>query len=133
VNNVSRQLDQSAFGGRLNNVFKVGDYWSKDNQDARSPMPRWKSQYGPSWGDFWQFDGSYLRLKTAEISYTLNPVWIKKAGIQALRFYINGNNLTFWSKMPDDRESNALGGTGQGSQGAYPTVRRVNFGLNLSL
>jgi len=134
VNNVSRQLDQSAFGGRLNNVFKVGDYWSRDNQDADSPLPRWKANApGNSFGDFWQFDGSYLRLKTAEISYTLNPTWIRKAGIQSMRVFINGNNLTFWSKMPDDRESNALGGTGQGSQGAYPTLRRINFGLNLSL
>jgi TonB-linked SusC/RagA family outer membrane protein len=134
VNNVSRQLDQGAFGGKLNNVYKVGDYWSRDNQDARSPLPRWKSNSpGNSFGDFWQWDGSYLRLKTAEISYTLNPAWIRKAGIQSMRFYLNGNNLTFWSKMPDDRESNALGGTGQGSQGAYPTVRRVNLGLNLSL
>jgi TonB-linked SusC/RagA family outer membrane protein len=134
VNNVSRQLDQGAFGGKLNNVYKVGDYWSVDNQDARSPLSRWKSNYpGNSYGDFWQWDGSYLRLKTAEISYTLNPAWTKRAGIQSMRFYLNGNNLTFWSKLPDDRESNALGGTGQGSQGAYPTVRRVNLGLNLSL
>ena len=134
VNNVTRQLDQGAFGAKLNNVYKVGDYWSRDNQDARGPLPRWGSlSYGPSFGDFWQFDGSYLRLKTAEISYTLNPAWIKKAGIQSMRFYLNGNNLTFWSKLPDDRESNALGGTGLGSQGAYPTVRRVNLGLNLSL
>lgn len=134
VNNVSRQLDQGAFGAKLNNVFKVGDYWSKDNQDARGPLPRWGSNSpNSSFADFWQFDGSYLRLKNAEISYTLNPAWTKRAGIQSMRLYINGNNLTFWSKLPDDRESNALGGTGQGSQGAYPTVRRVNFGLNLSL
>jgi TonB-linked SusC/RagA family outer membrane protein len=134
VNNVSRQLDQGAFGAKLNNVYKIGDYWSKDNQDAHAPLPRWKSNaYGGSYGDFWQWDGSYLRLKTAEISYSLNPAWIRKAGIQSMRVYLNGNNLTFWSKLPDDRESNALGGTGQGSQGAYPTVRRVNLGLNLSL
>lgn len=134
VNNVSRQLDQGSFGGKLNNVPIVGEYWSRDNQDARGPLPRWKSNWpGNSYGDFWQWDGSYVRLKNAEISYTLNPAWTKRAGINSLRFYINGNNLTFWSKLPDDRESNALGGTGQGSQGAYPTVRRVNFGLNLSL
>ena len=134
VNNVSRQLDQSPFGAKLNNVFRVGDYWSRDNQNARGPLPRWKSNSpNSSSGDFWQFDGSYLRLKTAEISYTVEPTWVKKAGINSMRFFVNGNNLTFWSKMPDDRESNALGGTGQGSQGAYPTVRRINFGFNLSL
>lgn len=134
VNNVTRELAQTNFNANLNAVYKQGDYWSRDNQDADGPLPRWKSQrYGAAYGDFFQYDGSYLRLKTAEISYTLDPVWVKKAGMQSIRLFVNGNNLTFWSKMPDDRESNALGGTGLGSQGAYPTVRRVNFGFNLSL
>jgi TonB-linked SusC/RagA family outer membrane protein len=134
VNNVTRQLDQGAFGANLNVVYKQGDYWSKDDENARTPLPRWKSVgYGNEYGDFWQWDASYLRLKTAEISYSLDPRWIKKAGMQSMRVFVNGNNLTFWSKLPDDRETNALGGTGQGSQGAYPTVRRINFGLNLSL
>jgi TonB-linked SusC/RagA family outer membrane protein len=134
VNNVTRELTQTNFNANLNTVFQQGDYWSRDNQNARGPLPRWKSQrYGASYGDFFQYDGSYLRLKTAEMSYTLDPAWVKKAGIQSMRLFVNGNNLTFWSKMPDDRESNALGGTGLGSQGAYPTVRRINFGFNLSL
>jgi hypothetical protein len=33
--------------------------------------------------------------------------------------------------MPDDRESN-FAGTGWASQGAYPTVKRFNLGLNLT-
>jgi TonB-linked SusC/RagA family outer membrane protein len=133
VNNVTRELTQTNFGAKLNSVFKQGDYWSKDNQDARGPLPRWKSlSYGAAYGDFFQYDGSYLRLKTAEISYTLNPAWVKKAGMQSMRLYVNGNNLTFWSKMPDDREGN-VGNTNTSGQGAYPTVRRVNFGINLSL
>jgi TonB-linked SusC/RagA family outer membrane protein len=133
VNNVTRELTQGAFGANLNSVYKQGDYWSKDNQDARGPMPRWKSVgYGSEYGDFFQYDGSYVRLKTAEISYTLDPTWVKKAGIQSLRVFVNGNNLTFWSKMPDDREGNIGNGNSSG-QGAYPTVRRVNFGFNLSL
>ncbi len=133
VNNVTRELTQTNFNAKLNSVYKQGDYWSKDNQDADGPLPRWKSlAYGNGYGDFFQYDGSYLRLKTAEISYTLNPDWVKKAGIQSMRFYVNGNNLTFWSKMPDDREGN-VGNTNTSGQGAYPTVRRVNFGFNLSL
>ena len=134
VNNVTRDVTQTNFNAKLNSVFKQGDYWSRDNQDARGPLPRWKSlSYGSAYGDFFQYDGSYLRLKTAEISYTLNPAWVKKAGIQSMRLFVNGNNLTFWSQLPDDRETNSLGGTGFSGQGAYPTVRRINFGFNLSL
>ena len=53
---------------------------------------------------FFQYDGSYLRLKTAEIAYTFTGVGLKHYGISALKLYLNGNNLLFWSKMPDDRE-----------------------------
>ena len=101
--------------------------------DARSPLPRWKSlSYGSAYGDFFNYDGSYVRLKTAEIGYTLNPVFVKKAGIQSLRVFVNGNNLLFWSDLPDDREAN-IGTTNFSGQGAYPTLRRINFGFNLSL
>ena len=45
-------------------------------------------------------------------------------------FYVNGNNLFLITKMPDDRESN-YGFSGGG--GAYPTVRRYNFGVKLNI
>jgi TonB dependent receptor len=131
VNNVTRNLTQTNFSAALNSVFVQGDYWSKDNVNAQSPLPRWKSRLY-SYGDFFNYDGSYVRLKTAEISYTLNPSWLKKAGIKNMRLYVNGNNLLLWSKMPDDREAN-IGSSNFAGQGAYPTVRRINLGLNLSL
>jgi TonB-linked SusC/RagA family outer membrane protein len=131
VNNVTRNLSQTNFGAALNSVFKQGEYWTKDNVEAASPLPRWKSRLY-SYGDFYNYDGSYVRLKTAELSYTINPEWTKKAGIQNLRVYANGNNLLLWSKMPDDREAN-VGSSNFAGQGAYPTVRRINFGFNLSL
>jgi len=131
VNNVTRNLSQTNFGGGLNSVFKQGDYWTPDNTDATSPLPRWKSHLY-SYGDFYNYDGSYLRLKAAEISYTFNAVSLKKSGVQSLRVYLNGSNLLFWSKMPDDREAN-IGSSNYAGQGAYPTVRRVNLGLSLGL
>lgn len=131
VNNVTRNLLQTNFAAHLNSVYKQGDYWTKDNTTAASALPRWKSQVY-SYGDFYNYDGSYIRLKSAEISYTLNPAWIKKLGIQSMRAYVNGDNLLFWSKLPDDREAN-IGTTNYAGQGAYPTVRRINFGFNISL
>jgi TonB-linked SusC/RagA family outer membrane protein len=131
VNNVTRNLTQTNFAASLDAVYKQGDYWTKDNPDATSPLPRWKTQVY-SYGDFYNYDGSYLRLKSAEISYAFKPLWLRNRGIQTLRVYLNGDNLLLWSKMPDDREANIGAGTYAG-QGAYPTVRRVNLGVNLSL
>jgi len=69
-------------------------------------------------------------LKNAEIAYTLESGFINRIGIKSLRIFLNGNNLLLWTKMPDDRESN-IGGSGGG--GAYPTVRRINLGVNIIL
>jgi hypothetical protein len=49
-----------------------------------------------------------------------------------LKVYVNGNNLFLWTDMPDDRESN-FAGTGLASQGAYPTMKRINFGVKFEL
>jgi TonB-linked SusC/RagA family outer membrane protein len=131
VNNVTRDLLQTSFSASLDAVYKQGDYWTKDNSGAAAPLPRWKSRVY-SMGDFYNYDGSYVRLKAAEISYAVNPAWLKKRGIQSMRVYLNGNNLFLWSKMPDDREAN-IGGATYSGQGAYPTLRRINLGLNISL
>jgi TonB-linked SusC/RagA family outer membrane protein len=131
VDNVTRELGQTSFAGSLNSVYKQGDYWTRDNPDAAGPMPRWKS-INTGMGDFYFFDASYVRLKAAEIAYSFKPEWLRKRGIQSMRVYLNGNNLFLWSKMPDDREAN-IGGAGFSGQGAYPTLRRINLGLNLSL
>ena len=131
VNNVTRNLTQTNFAAKLDAVFKQGDYWTKENPNATSYLPRWKSRVY-SFGDFYNYDGSCVRLKTAEIAYNLNPDWLEKTGIHSMRVYVNGENLLFWSKMPDDREAN-IGSSNYAGQGAYPTVRRINFGLNLSL
>jgi hypothetical protein len=79
------------------------------------------------------YDGSYLRLKNAQIGYTFdaNSGVAKSLGVSSLRIYANGNNLLVWTDMPDDRESNFAGG-GVPSQGAYPTVKRYNFGVNIN-
>ena len=75
-------------------------------------------------------DGSYIRLKNVELAYTWNKGWIKKLGLGSLKIYVNGNNLWLWTRMPDDREANL---SGAGYLGAYPTVKRYNFGIKFTL
>ncbi|MEQ8552595.1 MAG: TonB-dependent receptor [Cyclobacteriaceae bacterium] len=132
VNNVTRQVVFNSLAGQLNRAYEEGSYWSKDNTNADTPMPRWLSIVnGANSGSRYFYDGSFLRLKNAEIAYRFESGWINKIGLQSMRVYLNGNNLLLWTKMPDDRESN-FAGTGWASQGAYPTVRRFNLGLNLT-
>ena len=134
VNNVNRQVVFHSFSGQNNLAFDEGTYWSEDNVNADVPLPRWNATPSEfSRGSRYMFDGSFLRLKNAEISYTFDSGfgWVNRARLQNVRIFVSGNNLWLWTRMPDDRESN-FAGTGWAAQGAYPTVKRYNFGVNIT-
>ena len=84
----------------------------------------------PIYGTQFMYDGSYIRLKNAELAYTFNKSKLGSLGINSLKVFLNGNNLWVWSRMPDDRESNFAGA---GNQGAYPTMKRYNLGVRFTL
>lgn len=134
VNNVTRQVVLESFIRQRNLAYYEGTYWSKNQTDADVPLPRWlatPSTYTAA--NRFMFDGSYIRLKTAEVAYNLSnqTSFVRRLGLQHVRIFLNGHNLLFWSDMPDDRESN-YAGTGWASQGAYPTVKRFNLGANIT-
>ena len=131
VTNVTRDVPLASFGSKLNTVYEMGTWWSPLTPAADVVVPAFNRT--PSYNDGTQylFDGSYARLKNVEIAYTVYEGWVKKIGLESLKIYLNGNNLWLWTRMPDDRESN-LNGYGGGG-GAYPTVRRFNIGVKLTL
>ncbi|EKU91284.1 SusC/RagA family TonB-linked outer membrane protein [Bacteroides oleiciplenus] len=129
VNNVNRSVGLTSLGGTRNTAFYEGSYWSPSNQNADVPLPRWLNQTSKyTDGTRFLFDGSYTRLKYAELSYTFSKEkWLKTSGLSSLKLFINGNNLFLWTDMPDDRESNT------GGWSAYPTQRRFNLGFKITL
>ena len=131
VTNVTREVSLVSFGNHIDNVYNIGDWWSGETGTGDILIPRWYSTVsGYSNGTQYLYDGSYVRLKNVELAYTFTNGWIKKLGLSYMKLYLNGNNLWVWSRMPDDRESNFSGGSGSG---AYPTMRRFNFGVRFSL
>jgi len=125
VNNCNRYLNLTSFSNKLDRVYNQGSYWSKDNTTADIPTPRFNSYMDYSGTNF-LYDGSYIRLKNAEIAYTFKQSVLQKFKVSSLRIYLNGDNMWMWSKLPDDREVNL------GLSSAYPTVRRFNMGVNLT-
>jgi len=128
---VTREVNFPTFRSTAHVAYAEGDYWTPDGS-ATLPAPRWGTtiDQAASGTRYW-YDGSYLRLKNVELSYTFQKSnWLKKMGIKNCRIYLNGDNLYMWTKMPDDRESN----TGySSSDGAYPTMRRFNLGIDITL
>jgi TonB-linked SusC/RagA family outer membrane protein len=127
---VTRDVTLTSFPEKLLTVYDTGQWWNPVDQSGEVVVPRFTTQVSYNDGTQFLFDGSYFRLKNVEVAYTWTKGWIKKLGFTSLKIYLNGNNLFLITKMPDDRESN-YGFSGGG--GAYPTVRRYNFGIKLNI
>ena len=74
---------------------------------------------------FFLKNGSFMRLKNIELSYSFPETWIKKAGMTACRLYVNANNLITWDHLDGlcDPESNG--------SNRYPIMETVNLGVNI--
>ena len=110
--------------------YYADSHWSEENRDlyalwprlSENPMPN--NQVRSTW--FMQ-NGSFVRLKTAEIGYSLPRKLMKRIYLQNLRIYVSGNNIAVWSpfKMWDPE----MAGNGL----AYPLQRVYNVGINIEL
>jgi TonB-linked SusC/RagA family outer membrane protein len=105
------------------------DHWSESNRNLYAFWPR-LSDYAISNNNqtstHWLRNGAFLRLKTAEIGYTLPEKMTQRARISMLRFYVSGSNLFVWSKFKMwDPE---MGNNGLG----YPLQRVFNVGVNMN-
>jgi TonB-linked SusC/RagA family outer membrane protein len=96
----------------------------------------WSPQYqDPRVTDFLIEDGSFLRLNTLTLGYTLPKNLTSKIGIQRLRVYATAYNLWTWTNYSGyDPEVSTVRGTpltpGIDFQ-AYPRSREFNVGLNV--
>lgn len=134
----------SPFNGQTQLLKSYADsYWSESNQDIYALWPRLSSTINennvsgayidgdgnwqwPTKNTWFMRDGSFLRLKQAEIGYSIPGAWKRKINISNMRIYVSGTNLLLFSKFKLwDVE---MAGNGLG----YPIQKVFNIGLNLS-
>lgn len=121
-------------GGKVvtNALLKVvaDDHWSETNQNAYAFWPRLSDtsiRNNEQTSTWWLRNGAFLRLKSAELGYTLPRRIAQRIGLENLRVYLNGTNLYNFSRFKVwDTE---MGGNGLG----YPLQRVVNIGIQVSL
>jgi TonB-linked SusC/RagA family outer membrane protein len=104
-------------------------YWSEANRDIYATWPRLSDYSEPNntqTNTWFMQNGSFLRLKSAEVGYTLPKNLYEKIGLRDARLYVSGTNLLVFSKFKMwDPE---MGGNGLG----YPVQRVVNLGIQVS-
>ncbi|MGV3502082.1 MAG: SusC/RagA family TonB-linked outer membrane protein [Adhaeribacter sp.] len=105
------------------------NHWSEENRNLYALWPRLsatRNENNSQQSSWFMRDGSFVRLKSAEIGYTLPQPLATRLRMQKLRLYLSGTNLLTWSRFKLwDVE---MAGNGLG----YPVQRVVNLGLNVS-
>jgi TonB-linked SusC/RagA family outer membrane protein len=80
---------------------------------------------------FYLEDGSYFRIKTIQVGYSLPESLLSRAHIQKLRVYISGNNLVTFTKY-SGYDPEIGGGSYSIDRGVYPQARSFMAGMNLT-
>ena len=136
VSHVTRIIKGNNLYGTSSNIQYTGQIfsdvaenrWTLDNQDPDAAYPRLSmsvNNNNKQASTFWLRDMSFLRLKNAELGYTIPVTDVK--WLSGVRIYVSGSNLLTFSEFKLwDPELEANYGN------AYPQMRNVIFGLNLN-
>lgn len=105
--------------------------WSRERYEKGLPITYPRLEPGSTASkleaDFWQVDGSYIRLKNIELGYSFPSTIARLIGASTIRLYANGLNLLTFDRYPvkyqDPEQNNAA---------LYPVFKTYNMGLNIS-
>ncbi len=136
ADNVNRMLNsyyRDQFGSTNTsalNQWVSDNSWTEDNQNASLPRISFTNRvHNNRDSRAWLINTAYVRLKNAEIGYTINkPKHIPL--LNSVRFYVSGQNLlTFTSFKGNDPEADG----GNWTYGIkYPLTRVYNFGVKVN-
>jgi TonB-linked SusC/RagA family outer membrane protein len=128
----------------------VQGWWAEDayswNNNPTGKMPIVVNGASRPSTNFFVRDASFLRLKSASISYDFPKKLLSKVGLSQARIYVSGYNLALlWNslkyvdpelvytpEMQDTNKSYINGDVAEPSNHTYPLTRTITFGLNLT-
>ncbi|QEC51609.1 TonB-linked SusC/RagA family outer membrane protein [Anseongella ginsenosidimutans] len=107
------------------------DAWTPENRDARLPIVTESTgeEGNYRFSDFWVRDGSYLRLKSLQLSYALPSSWLDQMKIKRLSVFVNAQNWITFSKY-DDFDPEAI--VNAASLYHYPMLKTFSGGINVT-
>ncbi|MCI9845489.1 SusC/RagA family TonB-linked outer membrane protein [Flavobacterium pectinovorum] len=132
IYNTQRNIGDFAYFG-YNHGTNTLDAWTPENANSNIPaLSTLNSNNETQPSSYYVEDGSYLRLKTITIGYTLDPKIVRGFGMTSLRFNLIGQNLfTLTNFSGFDYEVAGLSAAGIGIAGyGIPHSKSVTFGVN---
>ncbi len=128
------------YNGDSNSVTDIQNAWTPTN--TNTDIPRNVASRGREISSRFIEDGSYVRLKNIALGYNFPDDVIERLGLDNLRLSVSAQNLLTFTKYSGLDPEVSYFGSGGGDTGSanvvqghdfgnYPTVRSVNFSLNL--
>jgi len=109
--------------------------WTKENPDPNAQYPRFLL-HGGGFNEpysyistFWAWDASYLKVRSAQIGYTMPESVINALKIDYLRVYLAGRNLLTFDNYFEGWDPELNVQTGEGVH--YPMSRTYILGVNV--
>ncbi len=105
------------------------DYWTPENTNAAYPRitDGGTNPNNNRYSDFWMRDGSHVRIRNVNLSYTI-PMVVKTLGFNELSLFFTGTNLHVFKKYDEDFDPQNTSSVGW----YYPQNRSLTFGVNLT-
>lgn len=115
----------------LNQYASYNDRWTMENQDSKIFRTGGFGQQG-YYSDYYLEDGSFLRLKTVALAYSLPVKFLKSIGVKSLAASVSAQNIYTWTNYSgmDPEVSVRHSALTQGfDYSAYPRARTLIFGI----
>ncbi|WP_308993320.1 SusC/RagA family TonB-linked outer membrane protein [Mariniflexile litorale] len=147
-----KQFNLNLFFQGVEGQKSVMSFWGPQPfAGGMPPMPKWRNAWTPqnptnklpalhtdgyagvnsySNSTYFLQDGSYLRLKSVMLSYTLPASFIKNIKAKDCVVYVSGDNLLTFTKFEGQDPERSLTSY-QNVYLSYPQARIINFGLNV--
>jgi TonB-linked SusC/RagA family outer membrane protein len=130
------RIESESMNDFKNQLATTLNRWEMPGDITNMPKATLGEKYNSELSTRFIEDGSYLRIKSLTLSYSLPRSVLSKLKLNKLMLYISGENLyTFTKYSGFDPELNAFGGDNlaQGIDfGTYPQSRSLIFGIDLS-
>jgi TonB-linked SusC/RagA family outer membrane protein len=117
-------MQMGIWGGFTHEIF-TDNYWTPENPDARFPRPEKFTVRNTQLSDRSIQDGSYLRLKNAQLMYQ-----IPYGRLESMSIYISGTNLLTFSRLNEwnvDPESD-----NRDPEFGFPSTSIYSIGVNIN-
>lgn len=135
IYNLSRVRTERSSSDADATDVRILNRWTPTNQNTNVPSFLGSNQYEQIQSSRWLEDGSYVRLKTITLGYSLPMPVLKKLKIKSARIFVSGVNLLTITKYTgyDPEAATNVGTLGGIDVAAYPSQKTYSIGVNVTL